>query len=145
MKTSEKIRKLNEFLNADVKDPAGVVTHWNDFKIDGVAITIFTDDENIETSTGDLIPFLEKCTIIHDAKVIPPASNLPVKQSQETVLTSLPEGTIKSLGEILIDNINKVKDNPEYVKQASSINQSISTLIKLTNTELNITKRRNDE
>lgn len=40
------------------------------------------------------------------------------------------------LKDVLLENIEKVRDNPEYIKQATSINNNVNSLINLQKLEL---------
>jgi len=68
---------------------------------------------------------------------------LPISDEKATsALISLPADTSQSLAKTIIDNIDKLKDNPGYVQQAAAINKSINTLISLARAEIEARKLR---
>jgi len=49
---------------------------------------------------------------------------------------SIDNSVVKDLKDILLDNINKVKDNKDYIPQATEINNNVKSIIELAKTEI---------
>ncbi len=67
---------------------------------------------------------------------------LPV-DSSETKATQVVEqtnGLLSTLQRTLLDNIQAVKENPGYVKQANTINSSVNSLIGLAKIQIQVNK-----
>ena len=67
---------------------------------------------------------------------------LPVHaNNQKLAITVMPKnGELQNLKEIILDNIQKVKEDKDYIKQAEAINKSIGTLINMAKLELSYIK-----
>ena len=70
------------------------------------------------------------------------AEFLPVHaNNQKLAITVMPRnGELQNLKEIILGNIQKVKEDKDYIKQAEAINKSISTLINMAKLELSYIK-----
>lgn len=138
MKTADKLKKLDEYIGQEVKGPEEIKARWKNYFISGIDVIIETDNGELKTPIANLIEFLNQRTIIH----------LPVlKNENNAIIISavLPPETVKSVAEILLDNIKKVQGDPGYVKQATAITQSVSALINLAKTELSIRRAKSEE
>lgn len=47
---------------------------------------------------------------------------------------------VDKLTDLLMDNIEKVQSNPEYIKQAQAINNNVNSIINLTKLKLDVMK-----
>ena len=68
---------------------------------------------------------------------------LPVENNgkQLSVITPQIDGSVFSqLKKDLLDSIKKVKENAEYIPQASAINKNVKTLIDMAKTEIEMVK-----
>lgn len=66
---------------------------------------------------------------------------LPVEDDEEgKALTSLKQEDKESLIHLIQDNIQKIKSDPEYIRQAREINSQIKTLLDIVKTEIQIQK-----
>ena len=67
---------------------------------------------------------------------------LPV-DSHDTQLATVDPGTtslLSSLQQTLLDNIDQVKKNPAYIKQANVVNSSVNSLIGLAKIQIQVNK-----
>jgi hypothetical protein len=84
--------------------------------------------------TSDLTKFIDAC--------------LPVdNESEDSVSTEVVEGTnslLTNLQATLLDNINQVKKNPNYIKQANVVNSSVNSLIGLAKIQIQVSKMKKD-
>ena len=62
-----------------------------------------------------------------------PYLDRPVQSSQIKTVIS---GSEMDLKDIIQDNIIKIKENPDYISQATAINDQVKTLIDLAKTQL---------
>lgn len=66
---------------------------------------------------------------------------LPVeREDNKMALVSLPKENRISLINLIQDNIAKIKNDPEYIKQAKEINSQVRTILDIVKTELQIHK-----
>lgn len=81
----------------------------------------------------DLSQFLNEC--------------LPVDSEDETVVsTEVVQQTnnlLTTLQQTLLDNIEKVKKDPAYIKQANTVNSSVNSLIGLAKIQISVSKIKN--
>ena len=82
----------------------------------------------------DLLVELDKFKLIEEPQL--PAR----KNGSDLGLMAAPADTLVSLRDTLIDNINKVKEDPAYIPQAKSISYNIQTIINLAKIELETRK-----
>lgn len=107
-------------------------------KKEGDKTILATDKRWIEFET----PFILNC-FLEDCR---PADAAVVAKSVYTELT-LPDPKsdeiMSKLKGVLIENIDKVRENKEYVPQAQMVSKTVQTLINLTKMELEVLKLRN--
>lgn len=66
---------------------------------------------------------------------------LPIESEENSMaLISLQRENRESLINLIQDNIAKIKNNPEYIKQAKEINSQVRTILDIVKTELQIHK-----
>ncbi len=72
---------------------------------------------------------------------------LPVSdENKENALQILPaKNELINLKKVIIDNITKIQSDPDYIKQANVINNSVNTLINMVKLQVNIIKSINEE
>jgi len=104
------------------------------YKQDGEDIIIVTDKEWVTIPVYDLLVELDKFKLIEEPQL--PAR----KNGSDLGLMAAPADTLVSLRDTLIDNINKVKEDPAYIPQAKSISYNIQTIINLAKIELETRK-----
>ena len=70
------------------------------------------------------------------------AEFLPVHaNNRQMAIVVMPKnGELQNLKNVILDNIQKVQQDKEYIKQADSINKSISTLINMAKLEISYIK-----
>ena len=70
------------------------------------------------------------------------AEFLPVHaNNRQMAIVVMPKnGELQNLKNVILDNIQKVQKDKDYVKQADSINKSISTLINMAKLEISYIK-----
>lgn len=112
------------------------VIHFLSMKMDDDQIIIATDNNWITTTPFDLNVFFQKyeevivsergevSTIIKDVGI----------QSNKSV--TIPNNTFLELKNVLLENIQKVRENKDYVPQAKEISNSIGQLINLAKVEI---------
>jgi hypothetical protein len=102
---------------------------------DSQIINIKTTGEPIDVSLIALPEFIKNCLEVEEENEIQVTST-------EVIIPEKSKSEIVVLREILMDNINKVRENKEYIEQAKSINNNINTLINMYKLELQISKEK---
>ncbi|WP_421977859.1 hypothetical protein [Roseivirga seohaensis] len=72
-----------------------------------------------------------------------PASNetsLVTSKSFSSQVIGKHAALMVDLKDVLLDNINRVRDNPDYAKQAQVVNKSASTLVSMVALEVQVAK-----
>jgi hypothetical protein len=111
--------KLNRLLNKEFiyKQENIVITdHFEDS--DKGTINIVTKQKTIKIKSAELPAFLE--------------SLLPVDDTNTTAVAVVSKetgGLLTTLQETLLDNIERVKADPGYIKQANTVNSSVNALV----------------
>ena len=91
-------------------------------------LTVATDNGWLEFATGKAEKALAEFLPVH-------ANN------RSLAITVMPKnGELQNLKEIILDNIQKVKEDKDYIKQADAINKSIGTLINMAKLEISYIK-----
>jgi len=57
------------------------------------------------------------------------SSFLPIEEPESTAVVPFSNGEIKDITTILMDSINKIQQDPAYIKQAMAINSTANTII----------------
>jgi hypothetical protein len=83
----------------------------------------------------DLSKFLDGCLPVDAQEVIDNAG-----QAVSTQVVQQTNGLLNTLQQTLLDNINQVKSNPGYIKQANVINSSVNSLIGLAKIQIQVNK-----
>lgn len=101
--------------------------HAHEFKILGFAM-----------EDGEIHIFTDKRTIIGKANHDFLNEFLPIEEEADRkALLLLPDKKqMNNLKDIILDNIQRVKENKSYIPQANSINQNINTLLNMARLEL---------
>lgn len=91
---------------------------------------IITDGKPITVKEADIASFLERL--------------LPVEEpATQAISTEVVQGTnelMNTLQQTLLDNINKVQNDKEYIKQANVVNSSVNALIGMAKLQLQVAK-----
>jgi hypothetical protein len=71
--------------------------------------------------------------------------NLPQKSSDDDAILEIMKNTVimknaSKLSELMMENVQKIKDNPNYIPQAEAINSNVKTMIDLAKTEIEMIK-----
>lgn len=133
-----KLEKLNEMMNKSWKDDRDEVVKFFSYTKSGDEITIATDKEWIKTNFYELNVLFKKYTevIVNETGVSVVKKKddgfVPVKA---TIMAS---DTIKKLQDVLLDNIEKIKADKEYVAQAKEISNSVNSIIGLAKVEIEL-------
>lgn len=98
----------------------------------GDKIEISTNKGWITKKNDELMDFLLECTQVNGKEVMP-VQSMPILEAAST-------DTIAFLKNTLIDNINKVKEDKNYIGQATQINKDVHTIIELAKTEIEMVK-----
>lgn len=97
------------------------------------------EDENGKPATPiktpDLTKFIEFCLPVDDTNGDEPGNN-----AVSTEVVQQTNGLLSTLQQTLLDNINQVKTNPNYIKQANVINSSVNSLIGLAKIQIQVNK-----
>jgi hypothetical protein len=72
------------------------------------------------------------------------SSFLPVENEPVDAIVLFSNGEIKSITSILMDSINKIQQDPGYIKQAMAINSTANTLINAAKMALQLYKQKLD-
>ncbi len=117
-----------------VKHTEGQNLIFHTFKIDKDKVTIVTDQKEwLETTVYDIDLFLKDFEILPDEN----HPTVIMEQKLPALKTITPDITIK-LKDILMENIEKVKANRDYVHQAKVVANSAQTLINMAKLEIDI-------
>lgn len=100
-------------------------------------VYIYTDRNGID-------PFDRKYDSIHGfLKRWDPVNNLtPALQAKQDTIVSPVNSTISQLQTILLDNIEKVKKDANYIPQAKAINNDVNSIINLAKIQVMLIKNR---
>jgi len=103
-----------------------------DYSIVENTVTIITDkkDFNFHKKHIDLV--LEEWLPVSDEK--------PVTRKKNTMPIVLGHEQLPNLTNLVLGNIDKLKTDSSFIKQAQAINQSILTLINITKMQINLAK-----
>ena len=133
-----KIKKLEAMIGKSWADKSGQEFKFLSVNIDGDMCTIATDSNWLKTSSYDIDVFVEKYTLIPSREV---SNALPIHHDNKpTHLQSsvMPNDTMTKLRDTLLANIEKVKEDREYIPQAKMISDSINSLIGLAKIEIDL-------
>lgn len=100
------------------------------YKIEVDMICIHTDIDQYKIGFGDLNIFLRNFLLVDEHPVVNQNKGLVILDN---------EGT-KSIKEILMNNIKRVQNNPEYIPQAKQINSDVNSIIELAKAEIELLK-----
>ena len=108
----------------------------------GNNIDILKEDyEKLDTFLSILVEFDD--IPVYDTEQMDVETNLPEIKSANRSIQLLDENRekFKTLSEILIEDIKKVREDPNYVSQAKSVANSAQTIINLVKLQLEIAKK----
>lgn len=126
---------LNELLNRKV---VYGVSEFSiiDFKYDGriskFIVKVDDRDEEFELTVDAAVDFVRECrlkssTIQVQSSTVGPAAKVMVTPNLQTTNT---------LKNVLLENINKIKENPNYIPQAQEISKQVGQVINVLRTEM---------
>lgn len=95
----------------------------DDYEVDEDGVHVVASGKKLFLPTGELDNFIKKC--------------LPVENAVE-VFSSQEINIMSTLQQTLLANIEKLKTDPGYVKQATAINNQINTIINMTALQLKV-------
>jgi len=101
-----------------------------DYEITDEKLIIITDGDTIRLVLDKALPFLNECLTVDGKETIKKEKRF------NGDLQLYDRNTTQKLRDTLIENIDRVKENPNYIKQAHAINSSVNTLINLVKTEI---------
>lgn len=97
-------------------------------KEDQQSVKIITDGDNLDINLKQIEQFKNDCLPVEDDQQLQQRLTV-VKESNDD---------INNLKNILMDNIQKVQKDKEYIGQAKVINNSVNTLLNMVNTQIKI-------
>lgn len=102
------------------------------YKISGDRVTIATESgEWLEWENGQAEKEIREFRAIH-------ANN-------RSLALPIPENKFVDLADVIIRNIEKVENDPAYIKQAHAVNQSVTTLINMAKLGLSIQRAKKND
>lgn len=101
---------------------------------DGYPVRLHTDKKTLELINENALKlFMQDC--------------LEVEQEEERAVVSVQDHQslemMTSLTDVIMDNIERVREDKEYIQQATTISKQVQTLINLTNMQLQLHKNVN--
>jgi len=136
-----KIKKLEGMIGKSWADKGGNEFNFLSLNVDGDICTIATDSKWQKTDIYDIDVFVEKYTPI-DSKsittILPPKDNSPASPATHLQSSVIPNATMSSLAKTIIENIEKVKKDKDYIPQAKNMSDSVNTLIGLAKIEIDL-------
>lgn len=100
------------------------------YKQDGQRTTVVTDKKWFDFQNGELGKFLGEVRDVADE-----TGMVVVKNMHPSTIEA-----IRDLKSILLENIERVRKDKNYVQQANSVNQSSKSIIELAKTEIEMLK-----
>lgn len=127
----KKIETLKALMGRKMKHFDGREFMFHTYREEKGKITIVTNSEWLETTVFDIQVFLESFTEI-------PQDSVPIYKPEQKlpVLKTVNNETPSKLCEILLDNIEKVKNDRDYIPQASAISNAAQVIINLARLEI---------
>lgn len=114
MSQNKKLTKLKELMGKTIhRNIDGEVYKLLSFQIDDDKITISTDRDWLETTFYDLQVFLGGYTIVETPEVIEEKRTAVAITKKPAVL---PQEKLVDIRDILLDNIKRVQEDPNYIK-----------------------------
>lgn len=111
--------KLNRLINKEFiykQENILITDHFED--PDKGVINIVTKSKTIKVKTEELPVFLEALLPVDDSNT-----------QAVAVVSNETGGLLRTLQETLLDNIERVKKDPGYIKQANTVNSSVNALV----------------
>ena len=103
--------------------------HFLNYEIGTEGITIVTDKKFFKNIDPDTIETMLKEFL--------PIETPALRQEVAPVpMQSISNGTIGKLKDILLDNIEKVKEDPNYIPQAQAVASNVDSIINLSRAEM---------
>lgn len=135
-------KKINEQMKGMIGKTfqyAGQIHFVKDIKVDeeNDKYTIITNLSSFDRKLENMKSFLEYWTPTNSVRDIVQEAD---KNQQLTVLMEQDNDLSKKLIDTLTDNIEKVKENPDYIPQAQTINNSINSIVGVTKMRLDLLK-----
>lgn len=96
-------------------------------EVEGEQVKLITNHSEITFSNPAMVHFF-----IEDCK---PCENMPTKQEEHPK-----DQVMAELKGILLENIEKIREDRTYIPQAVAITKQVQTLINLSNLEINVKK-----
>jgi len=139
MAKDSKIAKLTDMVGKHWKDKnTDDVFKLLSYKQDGDQIMIATDKEWINVTVFELNIFFQNHLPVQISKT----NEVTIIQQPATMKTveisTMPNTTMKKLADTLLDNIEKVKVDKEYIPQAKMISDTVNSLIGLAKVEIDL-------
>jgi len=128
---------LNELLNRKV---VYGVSEFSiiDFKYDGriskFLVKVDDRDEEFELTVDAAVDFVRECRLVNSSTIQVQSSTVAPAAAKVMVTPNLQ--TTNTLKNILLENINKIKDNPNYIPQAQEISKQVGQVINVLRTEM---------
>lgn len=105
-----------------------------DVQRDSQGFVISTDWKTID------VPFNEIESTLKEFLPASDSTDLATSHSFSVQVMSKHSGMMSDLKDVLLDNIKRVRENPDYAKQAQVVNKSASTLVSMVALEVQVAK-----
>ena len=105
-----------------------------DAQRDSQGFVITTDWKTIDISFNDIESTLKEFLPASDS------TDLTISESFSSQVINKHSGMMSDLKDVLLDNIKRVQENPDYAKQAQVVNKSASTLVSMVALEVQVAK-----
>ncbi|MES2590878.1 MAG: hypothetical protein V4608_03250 [Bacteroidota bacterium] len=133
-----KTEKLQGMIGKSWKHTNDIVYKFLGFNESGEIITVATDKEWQQTTIYDLNVFIRQFTEVEVAtngEVAVIRKEIPTKMVQSIVV---PGNTMERLRDTLLESIEKVKQDREYIPQAQSISNAVNSIVGLAKIEIDL-------
>lgn len=133
---NKKIDELQSMMGKHFKNKHNdEVAKFLSMKVMGDQITIATDGDWILTTPFELNTFFQKYEEV-EVSVKGEVSKIIPKETGMIRSITIPENTFAQLKDVLLENIQNVRANRDYVSQAKEISNSVGQLINLAKVEI---------
>lgn len=140
------IPKIPEYLvEAELDEPEQEKESSDDHVLTDEELQDFEFNENKKHSQREGKPNGTLSKTVHAAKKPIPVDTTVKKQETAPTLFTSPDEmkvTLNDVKNILMDNIKKVQEDPKYIPQANTINQSVNSLINLAKLSIQMMNQR---
>lgn len=98
-------------------------------------VHIITDKKPIVIKEADIAKFCEQLLPVEE-----PTTRAVAQVAISTEVVQQTTGLLSTLQQTLLDNIERVKTDKEYIKQANVVNSSVNALIGMTKLQISVAK-----